>query len=125
MKFPGLDLRTFFVTRTRLAALCALLALGAQAGCDRVDCARVCERVRQCKDQLSQALIERQPSKSRFMKHVRRQLPERMVPRLIESCPERCDALRKSSRWHKRLKACAALKQCDAFARCIAPVLEP
>lgn len=111
---------------TRLfTPLVTLGALTAQAGCNRVDCDSLCERVRRCRPAVSKALVERQPSKSRFMKHVRRQVPERMVPRLIESCPERCDALGKSTKWQKRLKACAAIKQCDAFARCIAPALEP
>ncbi len=108
-----------------MAAACALLALGAQSGCKKVDCVGVCERVRQCESQVSQALVDRQPSKSPFMKHVRKRLPAQLVPRLIKSCPKRCTALRGSKKWHKKLKACAALKECDAFAKCIAPALEP
>jgi hypothetical protein len=101
------------------------LALSAQASCKKVDCVQVCERVRHCESQVSQALVERQPSQSPFMKHVRKRLPTQLVGRLIKSCPERCTALRKSKMWRKKLKACAALKECDAFAKCIAPVLEP
>jgi hypothetical protein len=111
---------------SRPLLVCAFLALGAQSGCKKkVDCAQICERVGQCKAQVSQALVDRQPSKSRFMKHVRKHLPERMVPRLIKSCPERCEALSRSKKWRKKLQACSALTECKAFADCIAPVLEP
>jgi len=113
----------FVLACTTLAG--CILAGGALAGCKKVDCDQVCHRVRQCKGEVSQALVDRQPSQSRFMNHVRKHLPERMVPRLIESCTERCRALRNSKKWHKKLKACAALKNCEAFARCIAPALEP
>jgi len=115
--------------RTLLVTPLALLwvAVGAvtAGGCNRVDCAGLCERVRRCRPAVTRALVERQPSKSRFMNHVRAKIPERMVPRLLESCSERCDALGKNSKWQKKLKACAAIEQCDAFARCIAPALEP
>ncbi len=110
---------------TLAVMLAPLLTLTTLSGCNKVDCAPLCERVRQCETQVSRALVERQPSKSRFMKHVRKRLPTDLVPRLITSCPERCEALGKSKKWKKRLKACAALKECEAFARCIAPALEP
>jgi len=105
-------------------ALCGLMALGA-TGCEEVDCAEQCRRVRQCEPQVSEALIARQPARSQFMMHVRKQMPERTVKPLIKSCPERCEMVRKSSTWRKRLQRCAKLKQCAAFARCIAPTLEP
>jgi len=105
--------------------LAALLTLGALSGCKKLDCAPLCKRVRQCEAQVTRALVERQPSKSRFMKHVRKRMPADLVPRLIKSCPERCEALGRSKKWKKKLKACAALKECEAFARCIAPALEP
>jgi len=119
-----------FFERHRPAGLhlflwCGLATLPAAASCNRVDCPVVCERVRQCKGQVSDALVARQPSQSRFMKHVRNKLPERLIGRLIKSCPERCDALGKDRTWRKRLRACEALQNCDAFARCVAPALEP
>jgi len=90
-----------------------------------VDCPDLCKRARQCEAQVSDALVARQPSKSRFMKHVRGKFGERMVGRLLKSCPERCAALEKDRKWRTQLRACARHKSCDDFARCIAPALEP
>lgn len=110
--------------RSRLL-ICAVLALVAQPGCQRVDCASVCERARTCQPQVTQALVDRQPHQSAFMKSVRKQMPTKLVPRLIRSCPQRCDALKNNKKWRAKLQSCARLKACDAFARCIAPALEP
>lgn len=105
--------------------LWAVLALAALPGCKKVNCPAVCERVRKCQPQVTRALVDRQPQQSTFMKSVRKQMPAKLVPRLIKSCPLRCDALRKNKKWQAKLRTCASLRGCDAFARCIAPALEP
>ncbi len=107
-----------------LSAFCGLLSLGA-SGCSKVNCDKLCERVRRCEPQISQALVARQPAKSPFMTHVRKQMPERTVKPLIQSCTQRCDKLRNSKKWRQRLQRCTPIKECAAFARCIAPALEP
>ena len=93
--------------------------------CRQVKCDELCQRVRRCKPQVFQALVERLPSQSRFMKRVRKQLPKRIGERVLKSCEERCEALTRSKKWRLRLRGCLTYERCTNFARCIAPALEP
>ncbi len=81
--------------------------------------------MRRCKPQVFEALVERLPSQSRFMKRVRKQLPKRIGERVVKSCEERCEALARSKKWRLRLRGCLTYERCTDFARCIAPALEP
>jgi hypothetical protein len=111
--------------RTLLLALGGLLGLVTGAGCRQASCPTLCQRARACRAEVAEALVERLPTKSPALQHVRTKLPERLMPALLASCRERCEALQKSRRWRERLRRCEAIGDCARFARCIAPALEP
>jgi hypothetical protein len=106
---------------TLLLALSGLLCLATGAGCKRAHCPTLCQRARACRAEVAAALVERLPAGSPALQHVRKKLPERLMPALLASCRERCKALQKSRRWRKRLRGCAATSGCTRFA----PALEP
>jgi hypothetical protein len=97
------------------------------AGCatDNVDCAVLCKRACSCRSDLGTAIVSRLPAKSPALEFVRQQLPDRLLERLLRSCPERCQRLTKSRRWREALARCRPAEPCASFAPCIAPLLEP
>jgi hypothetical protein len=108
------------------ALLLSALGLGIGSCDDQEEqCRQICQRARRCRPAVTEALRVRLPSRSPFMKTVRRELPDRIVTRLLRSCEERCAALWRTDRWRMRLQRCHGHKACTAFATCIAPALEP
>lgn len=107
----------------------AALALGVAllGGCREsgAPCETLCQRARTCRAELAEALQARLPDRSPALQRVRRELPGRLLERLLGTCGERCETLRRKAQWRDALAKCRPEGGCADFARCVAPMLEP
>lgn len=97
------------------------------SGCDKepVDCVALCERAHACRSEIGKSLVARLPAQSPALLHVRRELPGRLLDRVLGSCRERCDRLSRSRKWRQALAPCRPVQACPEYASCVAPLLEP
>jgi hypothetical protein len=109
----------------RAPLLLAALAGGLAACGQPVPCDPLCARAKRCEEQVITALVARLPSRSQAFARVKQAYPERIGRRAVAACGPRCDRLRSSSWWQDQLAPCLRQPSCEAFARCVAPFLEP
>ena len=112
--------------RSPVILLALTLGLTGLAGCsDPVPCGDLCARARQCEPEVIAALVERLPQQSAALRHVRAAYPDRVGRRAVAACSERCTLVGRSRFGRETLGPCRATQSCAAFARCVAPFLEP
>jgi len=117
-------MRTWFWRVTGLGLALAAL-LGAACGDRGVPCETLCQRARTCRAELGEARRARLPQKSAALRHVRQELPGRLLDRVLGTCGVRCTTLRRNQRFRIALQRCRATKSCQEFASCLEPMLEP